>query len=129
MAILAVCRRFKNRRLHSAGLRLVCQQEHLFPHCFGTFSISSFPPRFILKTLQSENNFNMASRKWRILILCCENTSLSLTAREFSTETTQSAIQKPTLRQREVARFTHVPPKHQYWAYSGLENKRAPKQI
>ena len=32
-------------------------------------------------------------------------------------------MQKLTLQQREVVRFTHVPPKTQNWAYSGLENK------
>ena len=42
---------------------------------------------------------------------------------EFSAETRQSAMQKLTLQQREVVRFTHVPPKTQNWAYSGLENK------
>ena len=29
-----------------AGLRFVSRQEHLFPQCFGTFSISSFPFNF-----------------------------------------------------------------------------------
>ena len=42
-AILAVCRRFGNRRLHYARFRFVSRQEHLFPHCFGTFSVNSFP--------------------------------------------------------------------------------------
>ena len=58
-AILAVCRRFGNRRFHYARLRFVSPQEHLFLHCFGTFAISSFPFHFVLR----ENNFNTASRK------------------------------------------------------------------
>ena len=41
---------------------------------------------------------------------------------EFSAETTQSAIQKPTRRQQEVARITQVPPKPQNWAYSVSRN-------
>ena len=41
-SMLAWCRRSGTRKLHYARLWFVSQQEHLFPHCFGTFSISSF---------------------------------------------------------------------------------------
>ena len=57
VAILVVCRCCANRRLNYAGLRFVSQQEHLFPHCFGTFPISSFPFHFVL----SENNQKIIS--------------------------------------------------------------------
>ena len=46
-AILAVCRRPGNRRIHYARLRFVYWQERLFPQCFGAFSISSFPFHFV----------------------------------------------------------------------------------
>ena len=35
--------------------QIVSQQEHLFPHYFGTFPISSFPFHFVL----SENNLKV----------------------------------------------------------------------
>ena len=41
------------------GTDFVSRQEHLFPHCFDTLSISSFSFCFVL----SENSFNKASRK------------------------------------------------------------------
>ena len=47
-----------NKRLHYGGLRFVSRQEHLFPHCFGTFSISSFPFHFVLS---GKKKFNMTS--------------------------------------------------------------------
>ena len=46
--MLVVCRRFANRRLQNAGLWSVFWQEHLFPHCFGIFSLHSFPFHFFL---------------------------------------------------------------------------------
>ena len=61
-AILVVCRRSGNRRLHYVRLRFVSPQEQLFPHCFDSFSISSFLFHFLL----SENYFNTASRKMAI---------------------------------------------------------------
>ena len=73
----AVCRRFGNRRLHHACLRFVSQQEHLFPHCFGNFSIS-----FLFYFVLSENNLKIIStclpEKWQMLILCSRITSLAL---------------------------------------------------
>ena len=73
---MAVCR-FENRRLHYTGLRFVSPQEHLFPRCFGTFSISSFPFHFL-----NENNLKIVStwlpEKWPRFILCSGNTSLTL---------------------------------------------------
>ena len=42
VAILAVC-----RRLHYARVRFVSRQQHLFSHCFGTFSICFFPFHFV----------------------------------------------------------------------------------
>ena len=48
---------------------------------------------------------------------------------EFSAETIQGAIQKPTLQQREVMRLTHILQKTQNWAYSGLENGQTTKQV
>ena len=60
----------------------------------------------------------------------CRETQASLwTAWEFSAKTTQNAIQKPTLRQHEVARLTHVLPKPQNRAYSTLENKQIAKHV
>ena len=54
-----------------AGLRFVSRREHLFPQCFGTFSISSFPFSFF-----SENNLKIVStwlpEKWQILVLYSE---------------------------------------------------------
>ena len=58
-AIMLECTRFGNRRLHCARLRFVSCQEHLFPHCSGTFYISSLPFHFVL----SEINFHTASKK------------------------------------------------------------------
>ena len=77
VAILAVCRRFENRRIHYTGFRFVSPQEHLFLHCFGIFFISSFLFYFL-----SENNLKIVStwlpEKWQRLILCSGNTSLTL---------------------------------------------------
>ena len=57
-----------------AGLIFASWQEHLFPHCFGTFSISSFLFHFVL----SENNLKITStwlpEKWWMLVLCSRNT-------------------------------------------------------
>ena len=52
-----------NKRLHYGELRFVFQQEHLFPHCFGTFSISSFQFHFVLSEKKKKKEFNMASTK------------------------------------------------------------------
>ena len=76
-AILAVCRS-GNRRLRHARLRFVSQQEHLYPHCFGTFSISSFQFHFVL----SENHLKIIStqhsEKMTNACICSGNTSLDL---------------------------------------------------
>ena len=60
-AILVVCWKFV--RLHYARLRFVSPQEHLYPHCFGTVSISSVPFHFFSQWKSSQNNFNKASTK------------------------------------------------------------------
>ena len=62
-AILAVCRRFGNRRLLYASLRFVSWQELLSPYSFGTFSISFFSLQFVI----SENNPKIIS-----LVFCFE---------------------------------------------------------
>ena len=78
MAIRAACKRPGNKKLHYAGLRFLSRQEHLFPHCFGTFSVSSFPFHFVF----NENNLKIIStrlpEKWQMLILCSRNTNLAL---------------------------------------------------
>ena len=115
-AILVIGRRSGNRRL-----RFLSWQEHLFPHCFGTFFISSFPFHFVL----SENNLTIILTWLLEKMVNAHICSASLwTASEFSAEITQRTIQKLTLRQLEVTRLTHMPPKTQKWAYSGLENKQ-----
>ena len=71
------------QKLHYAGLRFVSLQEHLFPHCLGTFSISSFPLHFLL----SENNLKIIStwlpEKWQMLVFCSTNTNLALNCRRI----------------------------------------------
>ena len=104
-AIMLECTRFGNRRLHCARLRFVSCQEHLFPHCSGTFYISSLPFHFVL----SEINFHTASKKmadthtlqwiYKPRFELPENSVLRL----------HSTIQKLTLWQREVARLAHEP--------------------
>ena len=63
--IMAVFAQFGNERLYYARLRFVSWQEHLFPHCFGTFIIRSFSFNFVL----SENNLKIIStqlpEKWQ----------------------------------------------------------------
>ena len=56
-AIPAACIRFGNRKLHYAGLRFISWQEHLFPACFGTVSITSFLFHFVL----TENSLKIIS--------------------------------------------------------------------
>ena len=108
-AILAVCRRSGNRRLHYAGLRFVYRQEHLFPQCFGTFSITSFPFHFVL----SENNLKIISAQLPengdCSYFAAEIKASLWTAREVGAKITQSAIQKPTL--CLMTRLTPTPPK------------------
>ena len=88
------------QKFHYAGLRFVSLQEHLFPHCVGTFSISSFPFHFLL----SENNLKIIStwlpEKWQMLVLCSRNTSLALNCQriqcwdytKLNTETNTTAV-------------------------------------
>ena len=68
-----------NKRLHYGELRFVFQQEHLFPHCFGTFSISSFPFHFVLsEKKKKKKSSTWPPQKLQTLILCSGNTSLAL---------------------------------------------------
>ena len=98
-AILVIGRRSGKRRL-----RCLSWQEHLFPHCFGTFSISSFPFHFVL----SENNPTIILTWLLEKMVNAHICSASLwTASEFSAETTQNTIQKLTLQQLEATRLTH----------------------
>ena len=82
----------------------------------------SFPFHFVL----SENNFNTGSRKnGECSLLCSGNTSPDNSVSRLH----KRAKQKPILRQLEVMRLTHLPPKTQNWGYSGLENKQTTKHI
>ena len=93
-AILVACRWFGNGRLHCAGLRFVFWQEHSFPHCFGTFSVSSSLFYFVLSE-NNQNNFTVASEKWWMLVLCSGNISLALNClriqcRDYTKHNTQT---------------------------------------
>ena len=109
-AILVVFRRFENRTLHYARLRFLSSREHFFPHCFGTFSISSFP-----------NNLKIISTwipgKWRTLVLGSRNASLALnfptlcqdnTKRNTETDTT-AARDRTTYMCHRKPRTGHIP--------------------
>ena len=121
VAILAVCRRFGNRRLHHACLRFVSQQEHLFPHCFGNFY-------FVL----SENNLKIIStwlpEKWQMLIHCSWDTMVNACF-----ELPQNSVPRVHKTQYRNGHYggkrsqdlhVYVPPK-----YSGLENKQTATQV
>ena len=117
-AVLVLCRWFRNRRLHYAGLRFVSQQEHLFLHNFGTFSISSFLFHFLL----SENNLTTISTQlpesWWMLVLCSGNPTLIL---NFLRIKCQDYIKHNT----KADTMTHAPLKTQNCSYFRLENKPA----
>ena len=108
MTILVICKRFGNRRLHYAGLRFIPWQEHLFSNCLGVFSIISFLFYFVL----SENNLKIIStrlpQKWQMLILCSENTSLTLNCQGIQCRDYTKHNIETTL-QWKVTRLTHAP--------------------
>ena len=102
--MLAVCRRFGNRRLHYAGLRFVSQQEHMSLTALASspsvhFCLILFSVKIITQTFQ-----HSFQKKWQMLVLCSRNTSLILNCLRIQRKTKQSAIQKLTLWQGEVAR-------------------------
>ena len=63
---------------HYAGLRIVPWQEHLFLHCFGTFSISSVLFYFVLRENNLKIILTVLPEKWHMLVLSSRNTSLAL---------------------------------------------------
>ena len=118
-AILAVCRRFGNRRFHYARLRFVSPQEHLFPHCFGTFAISSFAFHFVLR----ENNFNTASRKMTNAHILQQKYRPWFELPDNSVPRIHKVQYRNQPYRIETVRHMHAPPKPQNWAYSRLKNK------
>ena len=119
-AILVVCWKFV--RLHYARLRFVSPQEHLYPHCFGTVSISSAPFHFFLSENHLKTILTRFPQKLQTLVLCSGNTSLTFkwlgiqywdyTKRNTKTDSGSERL-----------RLTQVLLKTQNRAYSGQENK------
>ena len=95
-ATLAVSRKFGIRRVHYARHRFVSWQEHLFPHCFCTFSISSFPFHFVLSE-NLKNNFNASSGKMANAHTLQLKHKPHFELPENSVPRLRSAIEKPTL--------------------------------
>ena len=123
--ILVACRWFG---LGCAGLRFVSRQEHLFPHCFGTFSISS-----LFYFVLSENNQRIISpwlqKNGKRSYFAAEIQASHWIAREFSAWTIQSTIRRLNLWQWEVVGLTHALLKTQNLSCSRLENRRSAKYV
>ena len=60
------------------GSGLYLDKEHLFPHCFGTVSISSFLFHFVLSESNQKTIPTWPPEKWRTFVLCSRSTSLAL---------------------------------------------------
>ena len=127
-----------NRRFHHARLRFVSPFQAPFCISTGTFVPSllwHFHHHFFSVSFcyqwKSENNFNTASRKM-VNAYTLQQKHKPHFELPRSVKTIQSLIQKPTLWQPEVARFTYVPlitKNTQNWANSGPENKWTAKHV
>ena len=121
IAVLAVCTRFGNRKLHYARLRFEFQP--LLAHCFGTFSISSFPFIFFFWKL-FQHRFQ---KNGKYLNFAAEYEP-RFELPENSVPVLHKAQHRNTLRQQDL-HVIFMPPKTQNWAYPGLENKGTAKYV
>ena len=121
-AAIPVCRWFGNRRLHYARLWFVSRQEHLFPHCFGTFSISSFLSDFVLSENNLKTILTRLPEKWWMLILCNRNTSPALNCQRIQCQDyTKHNTETDTMALKGCKNYTCTT---KNWVYFGLENKQ-----
>ena len=110
-------------RLHYAGFRFVSRQEHLFPDCFGTFCISSFPISFlfsvkIISTRLLEKTVNTHTLQWKYKCHAKFELSKNSMLRQHKAQ-----YRNRHYSSKRLWDLHNMQPKTHNGAYSGLENK------